>query len=213
MWMYCCVSCDQVNFYMCVRVSEDSIWTVPSLPVGKGTTWLYVHHSLTSDPLGSCTHKPRDFHIRWPQSAGQLSIVTDALTETERRNQWWLCRRTELFSQAVRVSLEFTQTFLNPCVTQHGKQHTDPPNLSKMWIIDLMSFKERQTIFLGFISSELLGGTLRQTIEHTWKWSPMPQFMLSLFICTTTVQEIWGKHMWQMYMTDVYNIWPKTKNS
>lgn len=130
-----------------------------------------------------------------PQSASQLSIVTDALTKTERRNQRWLCRRTELFSQAVRVSLEFTQTFLNPCVTQHGKQHTDPPTLPNMWIRDLMSFKERQTIFLGFTSSELLGGTLRQTIEHTWKSSPMLQFMLRLFICTTSVQEIWGKQM------------------
>lgn len=140
-----------------------------------------------------------------PQSAGQLSIVTDALTDTERRNQWWLGRRRELFSQVVRVSLEFTQTFLNPCA-QHGKQHTDPPTLPNMWISNLMSFKERQTIFLW-------GGTLRPTIQHSWKWSPTLQFMLSLFICTTSVQEIWGKQMWQMCVTDMYNICLKIKNS
>lgn len=116
---------------MCVRVSEDSIWTVPSLPVGKGTTWLYAHHSLTSDLSGSHMRKPRYLHIRrYASTVSRPAVLRDwcSYTETERRNEWGSAGRTGLFSQAARVSLEFTRTFLNPCVTQQGKQHTEPPH-------------------------------------------------------------------------------------
>ncbi len=62
-----CMVCERVNLYMCVCVcvcvSEDSIWTVPSLPVGRGTTWLSVNHGLTSDLLRiTHTHKESDTH-------------------------------------------------------------------------------------------------------------------------------------------------------
>lgn len=56
-------ACEPVCVCVCERVSEDSIWTVPSLPVGRGTTWLSVNHSLTSDFLGSHTHKETHTHI------------------------------------------------------------------------------------------------------------------------------------------------------
>lgn len=79
---------------MCVRVNEDSIWTVPSLPVGKGTTWLYVHHSLTSDLSGSHMHQPRYLHIgRYACTASQPAVLRDwcSYTERERRNERRAC--------------------------------------------------------------------------------------------------------------------------
>lgn len=87
MFVYVCV---------CERVSEDSIWTVPSLPVGRGTTWISVNHSLTSNPLGSHrqrhTHarKPRYLHIhRYASTLSQPAVLSDrrSYIETERREE------------------------------------------------------------------------------------------------------------------------------
>ena len=83
-----CASYERVNLYVCVRVSEDSIWTVPSLPVGKGTTWLYVHRSLTFDLSGSCMHKPRYLHLRRHTSTvSQPAVSRCSYTARERERE------------------------------------------------------------------------------------------------------------------------------
>lgn len=94
------VSCDRVNPYMCMceRVSEDSIWTVPSLPVGRGTTWLSVNHSLTSNLLGSHTQrhahthasKPRYLHIRrYASTLGQPAVLSGHRSHIETEGRDW----------------------------------------------------------------------------------------------------------------------------
>lgn len=66
------------------------------------------------------TYTYADIH---PRSAGQLSSLTVPHRDREERGGE-SDSQTGLFSQAVRVSLEFTLTFLNPSVTQREEQHT-----------------------------------------------------------------------------------------
>ena len=83
---------------ICVCVSEDSIWTVPSLPVGRGTTWLSVNHRLTYDLLGSHrhkdththTHKPRYLHIRrYTSTLSRPAVLAETQRQGgERRWEW-----------------------------------------------------------------------------------------------------------------------------
>lgn len=91
---------------ICVCVSEDSIWTVPSLPVGRGTTWLSVNHRLTYDLLGSHrhkdthTHEPRYLHIRrYTSTLSRPAVLTDWLshTETGRRDEVRVTVRLDCF--------------------------------------------------------------------------------------------------------------------
>lgn len=94
--------------------------------------------------------------------------------------------QTGLFSQAVRVSLEFTQAFLNPSVAQRGKKHTVaqplfpfqtcPPTVHRS---DVMK-EERKTSFT--FNGLLLKLAITDTTSYLYCWKEMFKVMMYVSI-------------------------------
>lgn len=117
---------------MCARVSEDSIWTVPSLPVGKGTTWLSVNRSLTSDLLGSHTrshtYKPR--YLRMCRYGSALSPTSCPRPHGEREEARVTVRRGGLVFSGCKSEFGINSGFSKPMCHPAGETTHAPPVLS-----------------------------------------------------------------------------------